>query len=251
MREDIYVFYAREGRDPSEVMYQIEAGVPGRRSARALTLTAEEALGSVKVFLGGRERLMISEDDIVQGADGSLTMICRVREERKPSFRVCPALDKAPAGFETVSLSEDGALGEYRALEALANPVRVSLAEESPADAGKDMKASLHLNGISGEKGLTEALLVLSYEGESAELTQKEESLRSDRRAADSFYTGQDWEIGLARFAMDGRADFELAVHPLFPDTEVFLEKWPSMKDGCACRVNGCHTEAVFELPLG
>ena len=250
MREDIYVFYAREGRDPSEVMYQIEAGVPGRRSARALTLTEKEALQSVKVFLGGRERLVISEDDIVEEADGSLTMICRVREERKPSFRVCPALDRAPAGFETVSLSEDGSFGEYRALEALVNPVRASFTEESPADAGKDMKVSLHLYGLSGEKGPAEALLVLSYEGESAELTQKGESLRSDMRAADSFYTGQDWEIGLARFAREGRADFALAVHPLFPDTEVFLEKWPSMKDGCACRVNGCHTEAVFELPL-
>ena len=251
MREDIYVFYAREGRDPRDIIYQIEAGVPGRRSARALTLTEKEALQSVKVFLGGRERLVISEDDIVEEADGSLTMICRVREERKPSFRVCPALDRAPAGFETVSLSEDGSFGEYRALEALVNPVRASFTEESPADAGKDLKASLHLYGISGEKGPAEALLVLSYEGESAELTQKGESLRSDRRASDSFYTGQDWEIGLARFAMDGRADFELAVHPIFPDTEVFLEKWPSMKDGCACRVNGCHTEAVFELPLG
>jgi len=250
MREDIYVFYAREGRDPSKVIYQIEAGVPKRRSAQALTLTEEEALCSVKVFWGGRDRLVISKDDVLEGADGSLTMICRVREERKPSFRVCPALDKAPAGFETVSLSEDGSFGEYRALEALVNPVRAALTEESPADAGEDLKASLHLEGISGEKGMAEALLVLSYEGESAELTRKGESLRSDQRAADSFYTGQDWEIGLARFAREGRADFELAVHPLFSDTEVFLEKWPSMKNGCACRVNGCHTEAVFELPL-
>lgn len=250
MREDIYVFYAREGRDPSEVVYQIEAGIPGRRRAKALTLTAEEALHAVKVRLEGREHLLISEDDVVEEADGSLTMVCRVREERKPSFRACPPLEKAPEGFEKVSEAEDGSFGDYRALESLANPVRVTVEEKTAPDRKEDLRASLHLEGILEEKGLSEALLVLSWEGESASLTQKGESLRSDKRAADAFYTGQDWEIGLIRFARDGRADFDLTLHPLSAEEKVFLEKWPSMQDGWACRVNGCHTEAVFELPL-
>ncbi|MBQ3975171.1 MAG: beta-galactosidase, partial [Lachnospiraceae bacterium] len=143
--EDIYVFYAREGKDPSEVIYQIEAGIPGRRRAQALTLMAAQALHGVKVFLGGRERLLVSEDDIAEEADGSLTMICRVREERKPSFRAYPPLQKTPEGFERVYEAEDRSFADYRALKPLANPVRAELLQESPGDAGEDLKASLHL----------------------------------------------------------------------------------------------------------
>ncbi len=246
--EDLYVFYAREGIDPDRVLYQIEAGIPRRRRASALTLTADQALHAVKVTLEGRDHLLVSEDDIVEKADGSLAMVCRIREERKPCLRANPSLKSVPQGFERVFEAEDCSYADYRALQACVNPVRAFLSEMTEPDLARDLTGHIHAEGL---EGCSEALLVLSYEGESAELTQEEKKIRGDGRAADSFYTGQDWEIGLSGFARDGEADFTLTVHPLLEGDSVFLEKWPSMQNGCACRVNGCHTEAVFELPVG
>ena len=247
LREDLYVFYAREGMDPENVVYQIEAGIPRRRTASALTITADQALHAVKTSWGGRDHLLISRDDIIEGKGGALTMVCRVRESRRAAFRAYPALKEAPRGFACTCMAEDGSCADYRALDPCENPVRASLTELSPQDTGKDLTGHIHAEGL-GE--CAEALLVLSYEGESAELAQEGKSLRRDCRAADSFYTGQAWEIGLSRFAGEGSADFALTVHPLHKDEKVFLETWPSMGASAVCRIREMHTEAVFEIPL-
>lgn len=53
----------------------------------------------------------------------------------------------------------------------------------------------------------------------------------------DHFYTGQEVPLSLGYFGFPER--LEIVVYPLEEKAAVFLEKWPKMKDGRACRLDG------------
>ncbi len=79
----------------------------------------------------------------------------------------------------------------------------------------------------------------IGYEADTARL------IKDGQVIADSFYTGQDWEIGLKRyydsFGKGERLDFEVSLEPLREDEKVYLQTWPEMEDGCACRLVHLH----------
>ncbi len=84
--------------------------------------------------------------------------------------------------------------------------------------------------------------MILNYEGESAELYQ------DGRLVADSFYTGQSWEIGLKELAHQQEADLIVVIHPLKESAGIYLEKWPVMKHHRACRLVNAETAAIVRL---
>ena len=127
-----------------------------------------------------------------------------------------------------------------------------SSGEEKAAQPG-DLYATLHVEGIRLE--MEEALVRIDYEGFSAELTQlpggSGKILRKDGRAADHFYTGQPWEIGVKRFAgPDGCADFCVTIHPLREGEAVYLQNWTEMSEGKACRIKDVQAVEIRRIPL-
>ena len=84
-------------------------------------------------------------------------------------------------------------------------------------------------------KDAGEIFVHVDYEADSAKL------YREDTVIADNFYTGQPWEIGLKRFFdRFGTADelkLKVELTPLFEDDKIYLQKWPGMQDGKACRI--------------
>jgi hypothetical protein len=78
-----------------------------------------------------------------------------------------------------------------------------------------------------------DCFLRLAYDGDMARLYEDGKVL------ADDFFVGPDyeWEIGLKRFGLGKAHDFCLEILPLASDAPIFLEKWPEMEDGSACRL--------------
>ena len=128
----------------------------------------------------------------------------------------------------------------FRSCVSVSNPVRCRLTGRMETEDGTDLVLLIHVEGI--RKELEEALLILSYEGESAELYQ------DGRLVADSFYTGQSWEIGLKELAHQQEADLIVVIHPLKESAGIYLEKWPVMKHHRACRLVNAETAAIIRV---
>ncbi len=250
-----------------------------------ITGEGDDLIGAEAAPDGSTEKAAsLTEEPSVNGREGRGERVLPflrsvVTAECRPAVRAFPALPRCPEGF--TRRDDDGCFAVYEYEGTLVNPLEACLSPEEPADAPSsggrygagdrgDLPESPDLPGrakegrspgplrcrlsVSGiQPGLEEALLLIRYEGESAELRQPdrcEKPLRSDRRAADNFYTGQVWETGVRHFADRGKAEFELTVHPLFPDTPVFLETRPDFSAGPAMAVREVSTAAVFEIPF-
>jgi hypothetical protein len=57
---------------------------------------------------------------------------------------------------------------------------------------------------------------------------------------------GHEWEIGMKRFGSGRAHDFILEITPLGENAGVFLESWPPMENGTACRVCSVSSELEF-----
>ena len=272
----VYVFYTDSpSRDPA---YRTDRPLKGT-GVRLLTLSAEDALRASKVAIRGNDYLVISDYDLVpevpaefpeaaparggqaspakDGAPGaeqafSGWLNVRVKTSARPVMRTFPELPSCPSGFRRLCDSGDFAVYEYG--EAVMNTLGAELTEGPPSGAHgadpEEYRARVRVTGVTADPG--EALLLIRYEGESAELREAgdDEPLRGDRRAADNFYTGQVWEVGVDDFARDGTADFDLTIRALREDAPVFLETRPPMNKGTACRLLGLETEAVRRVKI-
>jgi hypothetical protein len=84
-----------------------------------------------------------------------------------------------------------------------------------------------------------DCFLRIDYEGFTACLYETGPSGDRGKLIADNFFIGPDysWEIGLKRFGIGIAREFLLEITPLSRSTPVFLEKWPEMEKGIACRL--------------
>ena len=94
-----------------------------------------------------------------------------------------------------------------------------------------------------------EIFMEIEYEGDKAEMC------RDGKLIADSFFTGQFWEIGLKRFIdSDGtRASqfvADVAITPLYEDTRVYLQDWPKLRDGKACDLVNIHLITQYRVKV-
>ncbi len=266
---DTYVFYTKShgGKEAAakDSLYQIRGELG---EIQLITLTDEEALCAQKLVIGGREVLVVSETDYYITEGEELCGLLRFKESEKAQIQTYPAWKSVPAGWsvaegavkasaaKTITAAAENEMAEFHANEEkpvaglatyvsdkiLANPAHCTVTAEESAAPGEDLTVRVQVEGANAE--LDNVILCVDYEGESAELYQ------DGTLIGDSFYTGQIWEIGLSRFAKDGKAEFTIVVHPLKDGTPMYLEKWPVMQDGYACRVNTMWTESVAGVTL-
>jgi beta-galactosidase len=84
-----------------------------------------------------------------------------------------------------------------------------------------------------------DCFLRIAYEGDSARLYE------NGLLIADNFFVGPEytWEIGLKRFGHGKAHEFRLEIDALKADAAVFLESWPRMESGKACRLKDASCE--------
>lgn len=113
---------------------------------------------------------------------------------------------------------------------------------ESPRSGGKAVYA-LSVPAWEGE----DCFLRLHYEGDAARL------YAGNGLIADDFFVGPDypWEIGLKRFGRGRALELRLEIEPLRADTPVFLETWPRLENGEACRLLSATADTQARVALG
>ncbi len=270
-RENAYVFYTDNTDSAS---FEIE-GELGR--IRIVTLLKEEAEHAVKIRdERGAEHLVICDHCVVEktpedrkgnNQKTGYEIYAEIPSDGKShtvSFRVWPDLDETPIGFihtdaENVSDSymvDSMDFADYRYVDELTNTVKAEVSEEK-SDSPEIKAYKLNVSGIDPD--MDEVYLNVDYEGDRSELFAESpvDEYENGELIADSFYTGQIWEIGLKRFigANDrGRLEESFTantvIHPLHEDDKVYLQKRPRMEDGISCVLNGVTSTAQYKIRL-
>ncbi|TAH69662.1 MAG: beta-galactosidase [Anaerolineaceae bacterium] len=206
---DTYVFYTDK-----EPMYDIEGDMGDNK---IITLSREDAKNAYKVKLQ-KEYLIISTSAVFESDRG-----LRVIGKETPSIKVYPEFDKTPRGWEKIGIEGDFAIYEMK-LDVASCIVTFDLTEETVDKKVYDITINL-------TKGDTrDCFLQINYQGDRGSLYLNDEII------ADNFYTSKPWEVSLRRFGFPEK--LKLEIYPLKENAEVFLEDWPTMKDGVACRLN-------------
>lgn len=195
----------------------------GEARVDILKLSRKEALSAQKLCLD-QDYLVLAEDFVWEeegtvrvtgGADTVIRAFPRLPEERLPGFVEC-----GQAGRFTVY---------ERKVDGKAADVAVSLISRDAEKARYEVTVS-----YEGErcrmKG-RDTFLKIFYSGDRMEICDGAEKIN------DHFYTGQEVPLSLGYFGFPEK--LEIVVYPLEEDAAVFLEKWPKMEDGCACRLDG------------
>ena len=245
---DAYVFYTDSDREAS---VSIKGDLAGNR---IIVLTANEALHTSKTSILGKEYLFISEGEVVNAADGApyLYFNAAEEEENKPSFKCFPALkdisgdfDRKSEGRSVEEIGDSDAFAFYEGNRFYGCTAKAS----SPSREDSDDKAlySIEVTDISEEP--EEIYMEIGYEGDMAQM------YKGDKLIADSFYTGQLWEIGLKRFIdKDGERAKEftadILITPLYEDTKVYLQDPPKLKNGMACDLINIHLISQYRVKI-
>ncbi len=273
-----YVFFTDSDESAS---YEIEGDL-GR--IKIVTLLRQEAEHAVKVAdERGAEHLIISDSCVVlrqidktnKAKPQGYELYAEIPSDGKShtvSFRVWPDLDETPIGFihaDAESANDDYMIdsmefADYRYVDELTNNVRVLIdvldGDTGSGLAGSDSEGLLYSLKVTGiDEDMDEVYLHIDYEADKAELYSESEIdyYGNDELIADSFFTGQEWEIGLKRFiGAENRNTLmkefsgKIKIYPLYKDDKVYLQKWPDMEDGKACRVNGASSVAQYRIKL-
>lgn len=292
-RECAYVFYADE-RDLAAA--EIEGDLGG---IKIVTLSSYEAEHAVKITDDrGAEHLIICEFDVVDRIVGTNRRRPGVLENGNPngyeiyaeipsdgmehtvSFRVWPDLDETPSGFihddaENVSdtyMVDSMDFADYRYVDSLISPVRAEIGKiennsaNCPSALSEDSlsleKYSINVTGI--DENIDEVYLHIKYAGDRAELyaVSDVDVFHEGQLIADSFYTGQAWEIGLKRFiGSEGNTELEedfeamAVIYPLYENQKVYIQEWPELSeivDGkkVACRAERIESVAQYKIRI-
>ena len=268
-----YVFYSENS---AETYVECKGDPSGNT---ILVMTREEALHSGKVLIDGKEYLIVSEAEPVTNADGKVELKFTTDSEKPLVFRTFPALDKTPNGFvrtksagEAAEFIYSNALASYESENVYCVDGKVSVKEietVSDAEPGADKNVSyedsvsnksgcavddvystcksgtkryeISVSGINSDAN--ETYLHIDYVGDIARLYSNGEIL------TDSFYTGQEWEIGLSRYCGE-EFKGEIVITPLTEDDKekMYLQEWPDMPSGVACGINGVRVYTQFSI---
>ena len=210
---DVYVFYG--DRDP-QFCWETE------EQAQILHLSRQEALRAARVRLD-QDYLILSDDFVweengtvtaVGGADTRLLCYPEPAEKQLPGFRKC---------------GREGVFTVYERHERL-EPVRAEWRLKKEEQEKKVYEVQIHYPGENGTRADgRDAFLIFRYAGDRMNI------YAGGRKINDHFYTGQEVPLSLGYFGFPKLLEVEiLALHP---DTPVFLETWPEMENGSACRL--------------
>ena len=247
---DVYVFYTDNDR---EAVADILGSLSGHK---IMVLTKEEALSASKVTVSGKEHLFISEGDIVCSAQGEPYLYFNVadEEEKKPVFKCFPEPEKISDNFEKKSgakeipksnFADSDVFAVYEGKEEYTCSAKASCPENTEQD--QEQLYKVMVTDIPCEPN--EIFMEIEYEGDKAEM------YRDGKLIADSFYTGQLWEIGLKRFIDSEErrlSSFEadIDITPLYEDSRVYLQDWPKLRDGKACDLVNIHLISQYRVKV-
>ncbi len=126
-----------------------------------------------------------------------------------------------PDGFEVCGWDQEFTL--YRRSEKAEN-TRVTVTEEN-----RDADSRSYDLKITSPGTWRDTILFLDFGGDKIEI------FRDGEMITDSYYTGEQVQISLRYF--DFPEELRVKIYPLKEDDSKFLERWPQMKDGCACEL--------------
>jgi hypothetical protein len=178
-----------------------------------LLISKDEALHAYKIK-SEQDHLIISENPIIQDGDK-----INIFAAKNIHLKVFPAWKNTPDGFEYKGM--DGVFAVYE--KNITPPeVKCSVMRIS------DTRYRLQFMGITNSEHDCECHI--SYTAESAK------AFINDRFIMDDFYKDGKWQINLHRHNFPEELEIEL--NPLRTNDGVYLEAWPPMPNGVACRLN-------------
>lgn len=222
---------------------QIDSGLGARidlrgqsgAAIRILTLTQAQALNLWKGEVAGQSRLILTPSDVMFDR-GELLLTAR---EAGQTLWLYPDVPGSQLSYQGQILrgTQEGQFIVYRM-----HQTRHTLGAN--AEPIPDMPYMWHIKApveiIEGPSGVEDVFLRLHIACDSAHL------YIDDQLIADTFYTGEVWEVGLKRFAGRlRRTPLRLVLLPLWWDAGVYVEHRPEYVDGVAARLE--HVEAVPE----
>ncbi len=214
-------------------------------SVRLAVLSAHEAEDAWKVHLGGRDHLLITDQDFLADPDAQGAYIwLRTRTAPQFNFTITPPLAAAlkadlpltPASVTSLTASftaearawDDPVDCRSTQTAGVAPPVKFGPSlpyrprgvAQAPDAGDLPQAAKWQITVPAGAlNGLSELFLEVNYQGDVARLSANQ------RLLDDNFYNGMPWMIGLKRFlAADQPSTFELSVLPLRKDAPVYFE---------------------------
>ena len=155
---------------------------------------------------------------------------------RRTVVRTFPALSELPRGFVCT-----GQEGPFTVYERVVSGAELEAVLEDGGMRGEDHVYRLSFTypqGRAPRGSGYDVLLTLRWAAESMDVFCGGEKIN------DYFFTGQDVLLSLGTFGFPDA--IELVVHPLRADTHVFLERWPELHGGEACRVDSVSLTEQF-----
>ncbi|MBR6941420.1 MAG: beta-galactosidase [Clostridia bacterium] len=194
------------------------------KSAKVLTLSRKDAKNAVKVKFDD-EYLIICKQPVIETSDG---VYCLARKDVE--LKIFPNLPDSGAEFEnepsrcTLPLPES-------AIKLTVNPLM------KVSDIYREYE--LLLDGtITGD----DVFLTVDYEGDQAEL------IVDGIKAADDYYRGDCWEIGLKRW--DFPRKMLLRIFAMTQGAPVFTDEPLNFENGRALRLNGVTAKEEFRIQI-
>lgn len=217
---ETFVFYS--DKDPS---YDIKGDIKGNN---IITISKEDAKNAWKVVLD-KEYIIIS-DSVVLQTDKGIEIIGK----DSALIKVYPAFTSTPEGFVKLDNHNEFVVYKKEIQQLNLDISHELIGELTPSEdhkvLGKDSyKKTYEIDLKWPNVPINDYFLNIEYQGDSAKLYM------DGKYIADNFYTGKDWMVGLKRFGFPKKLTVE--IFSLKEDQEIFLEKWPIMKEGVACEL--------------
>jgi beta-galactosidase len=196
-------------------------------AVRILTLNHDQALNLWKGDFAGRPRLVLTPSTVMFDRG---ELVLTGREADQPLW-LYPALSCAPPTCQGQPL--DGvADGIFAAYTLQQSPQPLTARAEPLPDLPHAWRLELPHAELGACDGIEEIFLRLHIACDSAAL------YLDDKLIADTFYTGEVWEVGLKRFARRLKpGSLKLVLIPLRAGAEIYLEHPPAYIDGSAARL--------------
>lgn len=194
----------------------------GEKKARILHISREDAGFASKLLLD-REYLIVTEGNAWE-EDGKLA----VSGGPVTLIKSFPELSVIPDGF--VPIGKERELWAYeRRIDEPASIVELCCVSNTGATA--EYCLTIKYNGGKRErKEGRDTILVIDYAGESMEI------FLDGKKINDYFYTGQKAVLSLGYF--DFPSKLTAVVYELREKDDIYLEVWPEMPNGRACRIS-------------
>ena len=192
---------------------------------KVIALTKEEARKSSKISWCGKEYLVICDGEIYT-LDGELL----VESTDAPVLKIYPNPNSIE-GYDFMGYEGDFAIYEREESDFASVGIRCTPKNRSSEWAEYDVDIAY------GKKKPYDAFLMIDFAANLAEIYVDGEKLN------DMLYTGETFEVSLRYYAFPKTVTVRL--YPLGENDEVYLEKKPEYKDGCAMELIDVSIESI------